>query len=110
MKKLLITGGAGFIGSAVIRHIINNTTHSIVNVDKLTYAGNLIVAVDKRYFRPTEVETLLGDPTKAKEKLGWEPKITLEEMVHEMMENDINIAKRDSLVKEHGFKAPDFNE
>ena len=48
--------------------------------------------------------------TKAKEKLGWEPKITLEEMVHEMMENDINIAKRDSLVKEHGYKAPDFNE
>jgi len=66
--------------------------------------GNLLVAVDKRYFRPTEVETLLGDPSKAKEKLGWEPKITLEEMVHEMMENDINIAKRDSLVKEHGFK------
>ena len=72
--------------------------------------SNLIVAVDKRYFRPTEVETLLGDPSKAKEKLGWEPKITLEEMVHEMMENDINIAKRDSLVKKHGFKAPDFKE
>jgi GDPmannose 4,6-dehydratase len=75
-----------------------------------TETGNLIVAVDKRYFRPTEVETLLGDPSKAKEKLGWEPKITLEEMVHEMMENDISIAKRDSLVKESGFKAPDFNE
>jgi GDPmannose 4,6-dehydratase len=72
--------------------------------------GNLIVVVDPRYFRPTEVESLLGDSSKAKEKLGWEPKITLEEMVHEMMENDINIAKRDSLVKEHGFKAPDFNE
>jgi GDPmannose 4,6-dehydratase len=75
-----------------------------------TETGNLIVAVDKRYFRPTEVETLLGDPSKAKEKLGWEPKITLEEVVHEMMENDISIAKRDSLVKESGFKAPDFNE
>jgi len=72
--------------------------------------GNLIVSVDPRYFRPTEVETLLGDPSKAKEKLGWEPKITLEEMVHEMMESDLNIAKRNSLVKEHGFKAPDFNE
>ncbi|SMM98941.1 GDP-mannose 4,6-dehydratase [uncultured Candidatus Thioglobus sp.] len=72
--------------------------------------GDLIVAVDKRYFRPTEVETLLGDPSKAKEKLGWSPKITLEEMVHEMMESDINIARRDSLVKKHGFKAPDFNE
>jgi len=73
-------------------------------------SGNLIVAVDSRYFRPTEVETLLGDPSKAKEKLGWTPKITLEEMVYEMMENDISIAKRDSLVKEHGFKAPDYKE
>ena len=72
--------------------------------------SKLIVAVDPRYFRPTEVETLLGDPTKAKEKLGWEPKITLEEMVHEMMESDINIAKRDLMVKEAGFKASDFNE
>jgi GDPmannose 4,6-dehydratase len=73
-------------------------------------SGSLIVAVDERYFRPTEVETLLGDPSKAKEKLGWEPKISLKELVYEMMENDINIAKRDSLVKKHGFKAPDFNE
>jgi len=68
--------------------------------------GNLLVAVDKRYFRPTEVETLLGDPSKAKEKLGWEPKITLEKMVYEMMENDINIVKRNLLVIEHGFKKP----
>jgi|TARA_B100000929_G_scaffold290528_1_gene284454 GDPmannose 4,6-dehydratase len=75
-----------------------------------TETGNLLVVVDSRYFRPTEVESLLGDPSKAKEKLGWEPKITLEEMVHEMMENDINISKRDSLVKKHGFKASDFNE
>ena len=75
-----------------------------------TETGNCIVAVDKRYFRPTEVETLLGDPTKAKEKLGWVPKITFEEMVHEMMENDLNIAKRDTLIKEHGFKAFDYNE
>ncbi|MDC0975673.1 GDP-mannose 4,6-dehydratase [Alphaproteobacteria bacterium] len=70
--------------------------------------GNVIVAVDPRYFRPTEVETLLGDASKAKAKLGWEPKITLEEMAHEMMENDINITKRDCLVKKHGFKAPGF--
>jgi len=70
----------------------------------------LIVAVDKRYFRPTEVETLLGDPTKAKQKLGWEPKITLEQMVHEMMENDLNLAKRDELIKQHGYKAFDYHE
>ena len=73
-------------------------------------SGELIVAVDPRYFRPTEVETLLGDPSKAKEKLGWEPKITVKEMIQEMMENDLNIAKRDSLIKKHGFNAPNFNE
>ncbi len=66
-------------------------------------SGNLIVAVDPRYFRPTEVETLLGDPSKAKEKLGWEPKITLEEMVHEMMENDLNLAKRDAWLRSMGI-------
>ena len=72
--------------------------------------GNLLVAVDPQYFRPTEVETLLGDPSKAKEKLDWEPKITLKEMVHEMMENDINIAKRDLLIKKHDFKILDSND
>jgi GDPmannose 4,6-dehydratase len=75
-----------------------------------TESGNMIVAVDPRYFRPTEVETLLGDPTKAKKKLGWIPKISLEEMVHEMMENDLTLAKRDALVKEHGYKAYDYHE
>jgi GDPmannose 4,6-dehydratase len=73
-------------------------------------SGKLMVAVDPRYFRPTEVETLLGDPSKAKEKLGWEPKITLEEMVHEMMEADLQLARRDALVKEHGFNAYDYHE
>tara|TARA_B100000795_G_scaffold263404_1_gene242548 strand:- start:1076 stop:2170 length:1095 start_codon:yes stop_codon:yes gene_type:complete len=73
-------------------------------------SGNLIVAVDSRYFRPTEVETLLGDPSKAKEKLGWEPKITFEEMVNEMMTSDLKIANRDNLVKSHGFDAPNYNE
>ena len=62
--------------------------------------NDLIVEVDPRYFRPAEVETLLGDPTKAKENLGWKPKITFEEMVHEMMEHELNLANRDALVKE----------
>jgi len=75
-----------------------------------TETEKCIVAVDPRYFRPTEVETLLGDPSKAKEILGWEPKISFEEMVHEMMENDLELAKRDALVKEHGYKAFDYNE
>jgi GDPmannose 4,6-dehydratase len=73
-------------------------------------AGDVIVNVDPRYYRPTEVETLLGDPTKAKEKLGWVPKITVEELAREMVLSDLEDAKRDALVKKHGFKAFDYNE
>ena len=65
--------------------------------------GDVIVKVDPRYFRPAEVETLLGDPTKAKEKLGWVPEITVEEMCAEMVANDLDIAKRHALLKSHGF-------
>ena len=64
-------------------------------------SGNLLVAVDPRYYRPAEVETLLGDPAKAKEKLNWVPKITLEEMIIEMMESDVKEAKREFLLKQH---------
>ena len=69
-----------------------------------------IIQVDPRYFRPTEVETLLGDPTKAKEKLGWTPKITFEELVAEMVREDYKSAKRDELVKKHGYAAYDYHE
>jgi len=72
--------------------------------------GDVIVRVDPRYFRPTEVETLLGDPTKAKEKLGWTPKTSLQELVQEMIESDYNSAKRDALVKMAGFQAYDHHE
>jgi GDPmannose 4,6-dehydratase len=72
--------------------------------------GQKIVAVDSRYFRPTEVDTLLGDPTKAKEKLGWSPKISFEELVREMVSEDLKLAKRDSLVKLAGFKAFNYHE
>jgi GDPmannose 4,6-dehydratase len=69
-----------------------------------------IVEIDERYFRPTEVDSLLGDFTKARKKLGWEPKITLEQTVKEMMENDLNIAKKDKITKHHGYKVFDYNE
>ena len=72
--------------------------------------GDVIVKVDPRYFRPTEVETLLGDPTKAKHKLGWVPGITLPELVKEMVEADYTTAKRDSLIKSAGFQAYDHHE
>lgn len=81
-------------------------------VDEKGYdtGGKCIVAVDPRYFRPTEVETLLGDPTKAKEKLGWTPKITFDELVAEMVREDLKSAERDELVKRHGYKSMDYYE
>ncbi len=68
--------------------------------------GDVVVRVDPRYFRPTEVETLLGDPTHAKEKLGWVPEITLQEMCAEMVADDLHTARRHALLKQHGYELP----
>ncbi|WP_286695561.1 GDP-mannose 4,6-dehydratase [Spongiibacter sp. UBA1325] len=80
---------------------------TVVEVDNVlapeVNKGDVIVRVDPRYFRPAEVETLLGDPSKAKEKLGWEPEITVEEMCAEMVAGDLDKAKRHALLKTHGF-------
>jgi len=65
--------------------------------------GDIVVRIDPRYFRPTEVETLLGDPTKAKQKLGWVPEITVQEMCREMVATDLEEAKRHALLKKHGY-------
>ena len=72
--------------------------------------GKCIVQVDPRYFRPTEVETLLGDASKAQQKLGWTPKITFQELVSEMVQSDLQSAQRDELVKKHGFATYDYHE
>jgi GDPmannose 4,6-dehydratase len=72
--------------------------------------GRCIVRVDPRYFRPTEVETLLGDPSKAKAKLGWQPTTSFESLVFEMVDEDLKIAERDALVAEQGFKAYSYHE
>jgi len=72
--------------------------------------GQVIVRIDPRYFRPTEVETLLGDPTKAKQKLGWAPKVTFEELVSEMVRVDLDKAKCDEMVKDHGYQVFDYHE
>ncbi|MCJ8151394.1 GDP-mannose 4,6-dehydratase [Shinella sedimenti] len=72
--------------------------------------GKTVVRVDPRYFRPTEVETLLGDPTKAMEKLGWKPKISFKMLVSEMIREDLRSAERDALVKQHGYSAFDYHE
>ena len=65
--------------------------------------GQIIVRIDPRYFRPAEVETLLGDPTKAKTKLGWSPEITFAELVKEMIDSDLIVARQHALLKKHGF-------
>lgn len=80
-------------------------------VDEVGYLGDKgIVRVDPRYFRPTEVDTLLGDASKAREMLGWVPKTTFRELVAEMVIEDLKSAERDELVKRHGYKTMDFHE
>lgn len=72
--------------------------------------GRVIIEVDKRYFRPTEVESLIGDPTKAKKKLGWVPKVTFKELVSEMVREDLKEAERDQLCRKEGFKTFRYHE
>jgi len=72
--------------------------------------GQVVVRIDPRYFRPTEVDMLLGDPRKAREKLGWEPKITFNELVAEMVQHDLEEARRDEFWKREGFRVNDFFE
>jgi GDPmannose 4,6-dehydratase len=97
---------------AACREIGIKVTWKGEGVDEKGYdeLGRCIVAVDPRYFRPTEVETLLGDATKAKQKLGWTPRIRFSELVAEMMREDLKSSERDELVKKHGFDAYDFHE
>lgn len=72
--------------------------------------GNVIVAVDPRYYRPTEVETLLGDATRARVELGWQPKVTFRELVKEMVEEDLKTAEKDALVRKHGYSVFNYHE
>ena len=70
------------------------------------HIGQEIIRIDQRYFRPAEVETLLGDPSKAKEELGWEPQITAQEMCKEMVEEDLKAARRLALLRQHDLELP----
>lgn len=81
-----------------------------VEEEGLDGAGRVVVRVDERYFRPAEVDTLLGDPTKAREKLGWIPKRSFKDLVAEMVREDVKSAQRDELVKRHGYVAYDYHE
>lgn len=83
-------------------------TSPLVEVGQVV--GQVVVRVDPRYFRPSEVETLLGDPSKASRQLGWRPRTTLPELVREMVEADYTAAQRDALVKQAGYQAYDYHE
>ena len=89
--------GSGIDEIGFVKDVDNNIAPA-VNI------GDVIIRIDPRYFRPAEVETLLGDPTKAKSKLGWEPNITVQEMCSEMVREDLEEAKRHALLKSHGHE------
>ena len=78
--------------------------------EKGLYKGNIIISIDSRYFRPTEVETLLGDSSKARKKLGWIPKITFTELVKEMIESDLKEAERDQFCQTEGYSIYNYHE
>jgi len=97
--------------NAAAKELNMHITWQGTGIDEKGYLdGKCVVQVDARYFRPTEVETLLGDPTKAKQKLGWSPKITFHELVAEMVREDYKSAQRDELIKKHGYQAMDYHE
>ena len=73
-------------------------------------AGKEVLAIDAKYFRPTEVDLLIGDPTKAKEKLGWEPKIQLEELIEDMMTSDLILMQKDRYLKDGGYQTLNYFE
>lgn len=100
--------GAGLNEMGTVKSIENDKISEHVFRD--LQVGDTIVKVDSKYFRPTEVESLLGDASKAKEKLGWTPKITFEELVSEMVREDLKSAERDEIVKRHGYSAYNYHE
>jgi GDPmannose 4,6-dehydratase len=91
--------GEGLEERAIVEAVVGDRAPAVK-------AGDVVMRIDPRYFRPAEVETLLGDPTKAKEQLGWEPEITVQEMCAEMVAEDLKVAQRHALLKAHGHDIP----
>jgi GDPmannose 4,6-dehydratase len=88
--------GSGTDEKGIVVKCINPAAHVLPGME--------VVAIDQRYFRPTEVELLIGDPTKAREKLGWIPRCPLQELVREMVTSDLELFQRDALLRDHGFE------
>ncbi|MEO0916373.1 MAG: GDP-mannose 4,6-dehydratase [Pseudomonadota bacterium] len=95
--------GSGVEEKAVVQSVTSDRAPAV-------RAGDVIMRVDPRYFRPSEVDTLLGDPSRARERLGWEPRTTAREMCAEMVEEDLKAARRYALLKEHGLELPISSE
>ena len=100
--------GKGTNEQGVIEVIDNANTSP--HASRSLKPGDVIVRVDPRYYRPTEVDSLLGDPTKARQKLGWISKIKFKELVEEMAREDLKSAERDALVKKHGYSVFNYHE
>jgi len=98
--------GEGVNEKGIVSSIINDS----LCVNTAIKVGDVLVEVDPRYFRPTEVELLIGDPTKAKQKLGWEPKYTLNDMIKEMVESDYKMMQKDKYLKEGGYAILNYFE
>ena len=102
-----LIGAAGFIFQGPVRA---KRSRPAEPADSAVKRGQRVVAIDPRYFRPSEVDTLLGDPSKARDKLGWSPRVTFPELVAEMMREDLKTAQRDALIRSAGFRAFDHHE
>ena len=99
-----------FEGSGIDEKAVVGGVREVGGMTAACPPGTVVVSVDPRYFRPTEVETLLGDASKAREQLGWEPQIGFAELVEEMVREDLDLARRDKYSREHGFKTFDHHE
>ena len=84
--------------------LVKHFDYSKLRISRGFFLGDVIVKVDPRYFRPTEVEELLGDPSKAREKLGWKPEITLKQLCYEMVTEDLDSARKSKLLADHGHE------
>jgi len=94
-----------------IDHSVAKTQSAVIKSESASVnEGDVIVSIDPRYFRPTEVDTLLGDPAKAKQKLGWTPKVSFDQLVAEMVAEDLKTAEKDALTRYYGYETPDHHE
>ncbi len=116
-KQLGITlrwEGAGAGETGIVSRIDHGATKTqstvIESESPSAKEGDVIVSIDPRYFRPTDVDTLLGDPAKARQKLGWVPKVSFEELIAEMVAEDLKTAEKDSLTRFYGYETPDRHE